>query len=780
MGAWRWDIGPDIRVFDKQTCQLLGLNPTSFGGTVEEFLAAVHPDDRENVKSSLRRTLETDETYEVEYRAVWQDGSIHYISARGCCARDDSGQPISVNGTIWDTTERRLMQKALRERESELLEAQRLAHIGTWILDVERGRPIWSAEMFRICGFDPERGPPLYSEHDQYIHLDDFPRLDVAVKEAVLRGKPYALELRVHRPDGEQRTVIVHGEPQYDADGKVFRLRGTVQDITEHKLAEKALAESEERYRSLFQKSRDALVTLAPPSWKFSSGNAAAVAMYGALDEADLMSRAPWQYSPECQPDGRNSSKLAVEFINSAMRDGSVAFNWTHRRISGEEFPATVLLTRMEIGGSALLQATVRDDSEKVRLQASMAQADRLASMGMLAAGVAHEINNPLAYVRYNVESLAQDLPRLVNATERAFTMVQSRLGTAAYALTAGNDVELLGPSALADIVDRANESVEGVERIVAITRDLSKFSRVEHINWKEVDVKIALEAAINMAHIEVLHRARLIKDVGTIPPVWASEGKLSQVFLNLLVNAAHAIDEGDVTHNQISVRAWSQDGNVCVEIADTGRGIAPENLERIFEPFYTTKPVGVGSGLGLSISKNILSEFKGSLSVSSEVGKGTRFVVRLPVMEELETESRRYAPPKEPTTNVLRGRILVIEDEETIRKSLVRMLGRDHDVATTASGKEAQELIARDSAFDLVICDLMMAQMSGIEFHAWLAVHHPLLAIQLIFITGGAFTPNAREYLASVGNLIVQKPFDAKAFRLKVSEMIHAVQVMN
>jgi PAS domain S-box-containing protein len=780
MGTWRWDIGPDIRVFDKQTCQLLGLEPTSFGGTVEEFLSALHPDDRDQVKASLQRTLETDATYETEYRAIWQDGSIHYISARGCCTRDDRGQPTSINGIIWDTTEHRLMQKALRERERELLEAQRLAHIGTWILELESGQPIWSAEMFRICGFDPERNPPLYSEHSKYIHPDDFLRLNAAVMEAIANGKPYALELRIHRPDGGHRIVVAHGETQCDAYGNVLRLRGTLQDITERKQAEKALSESEGRYRSLFQESHDALMTLAPPSWRFTSGNAAAVAMFGAQDEADFVLRAPWQFSPECQADGGSSSELALEYIDSAMREGSVAFNWTHRRVSGEDFPATVQLSRIEINGSALLQATVRDDSEKVRLQASMAQADRLASMGMLAAGVAHEINNPLAYVRYNVESLAQDLPRLVDATQRACTMILNQLGTVWHAQVVGEDAEILEPAALADAIDRANESLEGVERIVAITRDLSKFSRVEHVNWTQVDIKIALEAAVNMTHNEVLHRARLIRDIRPVPRVWASEGKLSQVFLNLLVNAAHAIDEGDVTGNQITVRTWSEEGDVCVEIADTGRGIPPENLERIFEPFYTTKPVGVGSGLGLSISKNILAEFKGSLTVSSEVGKGSRFRVRLPVMKELESESRWSPAVEKLPTAVQRGRILVIEDEESIRKSLVRLLGGDHEVATVTCGQEAQKLMARDSAFDLVICDLMMAPMSGIEFHAWLAVEHPLLARQLVFITGGAFTANAREYLASVGNLIVQKPFDAKTLRVQVSKMIHASRVAN
>ena len=561
----------------------------------------------------------------------------------------------------------------------------------------------------------------------------------------------------------------------YVAVGNREFMCGFARDITQRRRTQLALHESEKRHRTLFQSSRDALMILVPPSWQFCSGNPTAIALFGARDELDFMSRAPWQFSPERQPDGRDSKEKAIEMIESALRDGTTFFEWTHRRASGDDFPATVLLTRIELNGATMVQATVRDESERKRLQGSMAQADRLASMGMLAAGVAHEINNPLAYVRYNTESLAQDIPKLADALKLAASAIRGQLGEAAYAEIFGANASLVEPAALADVVERTRESLEGIERIVAITRGLSTFSRVEQTNRAKVDVSVAIEVAINMAHNELSHRARLVKEIGPMPSVLASEGKLSQVFLNLLVNAAHAIDEGNVPNNQITVRAWPEADQICVEIIDTGKGIAPENLQKIFEPFYTTKGVGVGSGLGLSISRNILSEFGGSLSVTSELGTGSRFLVRLPAMREFVLQSGQGTAPE--GRGSVHGRILVVEDEAAINKSLVRLFGHDHQVVSVTSGKEAQDLILSDPNFDFILCDLMMARMSGIEFHAWLVTHDPRLAHQLAFLTGGAFTPKAREYLASVGNLTIEKPFDAKALKCQVSEMIRAAR---
>jgi signal transduction histidine kinase/CheY-like chemotaxis protein len=295
--------------------------------------------------------------------------------------------------------------------------------------------------------------------------------------------------------------------------------------------------------------------------------------------------------------------------------------------------------------------------------------------------------------------------------------------------------------------------AVDGALRMQRLITDLLTYSR---------------ECAASMAFNEIKYRANLVKDFGQVPAVLGSEGKLSQVFLNLLINAAHAIPDGNAERNRIEIRTWADDEHVFAEVKDTGKGIPSENLRRIFEPFFTTKAAGIGSGLGLAICKDILTEIGGDIQVESEVGRGTRFIVRLPVPRELPEARRAEAGIETPRACAVRGRILVVDDEEPIRGMLQRML-RGHDVTTAASGEDARAILEKDPSFDLIVCDLMMSTMSGTDLHEWLVAHHPRLARQVVFLSGGAFTPKASAYLTSVGNIKLEKPVD-KAELIRVA----------
>jgi signal transduction histidine kinase len=257
-------------------------------------------------------------------------------------------------------------------------------------------------------------------------------------------------------------------------------------------------------------------------------------------------------------------------------------------------------------------------EAEGRRMQTSLAQSDRLASMGMLAAGVAHELNNPLAYVLYNLESLSEELPVLIG-----------KLSTARQALA--HSPEPFDAATWADVMDRFGDALEGTRKIREIARGLGAFSRVEREGETSVDLRYPIESALSISHNEIKYRAKVHKELGTTARVPGSEGKLSHVFLNLLLNAAHAIHDGQVDKNRILVRTWQQGDTVLAEVQDTGCGIPAEQLDRIFEPFFTTKPVGVGSGLGLSIVRNIIAALGGTIEVRSEVGRGTAFLIRLP-----------------------------------------------------------------------------------------------------------------------------------------------------
>ena len=576
--------------------------------------------------------------------------------------------------------------------------------------------------------------------------------------------------------DGGRVWVRLEAKAGTDSRGRPV-LRVVLLDSRERRRNEATLRASEARHRALFEQSRDALMTLSPPDWRFTSGNAVTLALFGVADVAALTATTLWEHSPPLQPGGGDSAEKLRALLTVALAHGSCFFDWTFQRSSGETFPATVLVTQVDVDGQTLVQATVRDETEVHRLHAHVRQTDRLASMGMVAAGVAHEINNPLAHVLYNVESLARDLARISEATQRCTTVVMQHLGPGAVDDILGDDAVMLSPAALSDAVDRAREAVRSTERIRAIARALSSFSRVESGELASIDVNRAIEVAIGIAMGEVKYRARLVKELGLLPPVRASEGKLAQVFLNLLLNAAHAIDVPDVDSHRIMVHSWAESNSVFVVVRDTGQGIAPEHLGRVFDPFFTTKPAGAGSGMGLAISRSIVSEFGGEIRVESEPGRGARFIVRLP------SETPASLPrPDEVAVALLeppqRGRVLLVDDDWGIRETIKRVLGSEHEVVVVASAEEARSLLGVE-AFDLIICDLIMPRTTGLDLHEWIAAREPALARHMVFLTGGALSADMAAKLAKIGNPVIDKPFDVATLRALVSRRVAANRVV-
>jgi PAS domain S-box-containing protein len=258
----------------------------------------------------------------------------------------------------------------------------------------------------------------------------------------------------------------------------------------------------------------------------------------------------------------------------------------------------------------------VQDITQRKGLEQHLIQSDRLAALGTLSAGVAHEVNNPLSYVSANLNFVAEGMAELLSLLEKP----------------GGTPDPAWLKRTFKDFVGALAEAQEGTARIRRVVGDLKNFARGDDPSQGDADVARALESAISVATPELRYRARLFKQLGEVPLVRGSESRLGQVFLNLLINAAQAIPEGAPEKNQVEVRLREEDGKVVVEIQDTGGGIPPEILGRIFEPFFSTKPRGVGTGLGLSICHDIITRMGGDISVESTVGQGACFRVRLPV----------------------------------------------------------------------------------------------------------------------------------------------------
>lgn len=414
-----------------------------------------------------------------------------------------------------------------------------------------------------------------------------------------------------------------------------------------------------------------------------------------------------------------------------------------------------------------LREAAMRAD--RANLRERIVMLERLASAGMVAAGVAHEINNPLAIAMVNLDLTADALTRVVRLARPMASASRENLDArrppVPGALPAGGlEVDGGHPgTAMRDELHGLEESLadarEALQRVANIVRDVKLFSRADDAAAAlTVDLRRVADSSARMANNEIRHRARLVKRYGDVPLVVASESRLGQVVLNLLVNAAQAMPEGGADRNEIGITTRTRDdGWAILEVADTGSGIPPENLARIFDPFFTTKAVGVGMGLGLAICHRIVEELGGRIDVDSTVGEGSVFRLALPPARE------GGHSPKTITgrPNRARARVLVVDDELALGRALGRGLGVHHDVKVVTSGTEACQLIANGGSFDVILLDLMMPHMSGMDVHARLEQIAPEQASRIIFVTGGAFTSHAREFLDRVPNPKLDKPID-------------------
>ncbi len=399
--------------------------------------------------------------------------------------------------------------------------------------------------------------------------------------------------------------------------------------------------------------------------------------------------------------------------------------------------------------GEDLLGAVMvfRDVTDERRMQRQLELADRLASLGTMAAGVAHEVNNPLAVVVANAELACLELPALVAELERLGSPLVAR---AHELLTMQREIEV------------------SATRIARIVADLKSFTRPPTPPAGMADVARALEWAVRSTGGQLRQRARLRLEVADLPPVVGDEMRLGQVFVNLLVNAMQAIAPGAVDSNEVLVRAHLSGGAIEVSVRDTGAGMAPAQLARIFEPFFTTKPVGEGTGLGLSICHGIVASFGGTLVASSEPGAGATFVVTLPVARADVPVARAVetaAPMKR------RSRVLLVDDDLLVHKAIARFLG-EHELVPAKNAFEAIDLLASDSAFDVIVLDMMMPAKTGAELYEQLHSTHPELVSRIIFVTGGAGTPRMEQFLRSVPNQVIEKPFSGAILKQAVAEV--------
>ncbi len=528
------------------------------------------------------------------------------------------------------------------------------------------------------------------------------------------------------------------------------------ENVTERVRAESSLKVSEERYRALFESSRDAIMTLEPPDWRFTSGNTMALSMFGAKSLEEFTALGPWDLSPERQPDGSPSGPRAREIIGKALGRGYLFFEWTHRTLTGKEFPATVLLSRMELGGQEALQGCVRDvselkeaEAERNLLHEQLLQSQKMEAVGRLAGGVAHDFNNLLTIINNYAELTLDKLPE----------------GHPLHK----NLVEIL----------------KAGDRAAGLTRQLLTFSRKQVVKPEILDINRVVEGTRSLLRRligeDIELKTLLSPDAGRI---LADPGQVELILMNLAVNARDAMPGGgllvletgraELDDEYAAAHVGVAPGpHVLLSVSDTGCGMDEATRSRIFEPFFTTKEKGKGTGLGLSTVYGIVRQGNGHVWVYSEPGHGTVFKIYWP----LEATSAPAPGPGLPSKALSRGTetVLVAEDEKAVRILIEKVLTRaGYTVLSSAGPDEALEACGRhEGPIHLLLTDVIMPKMSGRQLADQVAGIRP--ETRVLYMSGYTDDAIAHHGVLDPDVRLMAKPFSAATLTRMVRQVLDA-----
>lgn len=725
------------------------------------------PGDGETVTEAIERVFSVGEN-RAELAILRSDGSIRLHVFSGRRVQHENTQCVLVVGV--NISERQDIALALRANESLIRDIIEQSPMSIAIVSFDGTIEYINPRAIDTFGYYPKDIPHMVDWWRQAYPDPQYRELVIQIWNGLIdqalasNGEILRKDYKVTCKNGEEKNTVIFGRIVRDKVIAMF------EDITDRKRAEDdKIRERENNFSALSENSSHAILVVTDSGYVCYANKQASLLTGYSIDELLSMNVVKLVNDYSARVGVGTPRPSQGEPIGAPLQEGTVLSK------SAARIPVEISFTRTSWTGTFATLLMFHDITERKQLESRVAQADRLATMGNLAAGVAHEINNPLTYVLDNIQTLVEQLPTLLRDAEKLLNAIDQCSDINSLRTSVGEVLDGFRHEPVKDLVERAKEAYEGSLRIKDITRTLGAFAKVENEEKHLIDVRLVLESALKMVSNEIRHVAQLTNALVPVPLVLASDGKLVQVFLNLLVNATHAFDGRPLALNRISIRTWADDNRVYTEVGDNGNGIPVELHEMIFEPFYTTKGPGKGSGLGLAICKKIVSEFGGSISVESAVGQGSRFVVSLPIARS--SQLPKTAPVANEQNPVQRGKILVIDDEVSLCNSLKRLFGTHHDVMIALSVPQAQALIEQGASFDAILCDVMMPQMPGTALHEWLTVTNPELASRVVFMTGGAFTNPVVQYLAKNENPKLAKPFDIPALRKVLADTIRRSQ---
>lgn len=643
-------------------------------------------------------------------------------------------------GISTDITALKRAEADVRRRERELEAAQRIAHVGSWRLEVASGATVWSEELYHMFGLDPRQPAPTYSEQPRFFQAESWRRLDAALSRARATGEPYELELEMVRLDGSTGWMFARGEGEADGSGCIVALHGVAQDITARRMAEAALRQEQALFSSLvstipdriYFKDRQSRFVLINDKMAQISGFPEPAAAVGMTD-FDVFSE---EHARQAFADEQRIMETGEPMVDYEERE-----TWPDGRVgwvTSTKFPL-----RDAQGGITGLVGISRDITARKNLEARFLQAQKMEAFGQLAGGVAHDFNNILSVMLMQVNLLQME--------------------------------QVLPGRVISGLAELERCAMRGA----GLTRQLLMFARRQEMEPRQLDLVHVVDEATKMLR-RVLGEHIAFEFVRPAGEAWieADPGMIEQVLMNLCINARDAMRNGGrLTVTIRPERRMAPGGDVpakvtCLSVADTGVGMDEATKARIFEPFFTTKPAGVGTGLGLATVYGIMQQHRGWVEVDSVPEKGSVFRVYFP-----RGAGARPASSADPgLRRTPRGTeaVLLVEDEESLRSSLaITLRAAGYRVVEAANGPEAlQRWEASGGEFALLLTDyLMPGGMNGAQLATRLREARPPL--RAIIMSG--YVPGHREsrtpWPERTGRL--PKPFEAAKLLTVIRECL-------
>jgi len=732
------DLAGNFTFVNDAVCRVLGYSKEELIGM--NYRVYTPPEEVEKVLQAYNLVYRTGEPNRLfTTTQIKKDGTRIAAECSVIPLRNENGEIIGFRGVGRDVTERIQIEEALRQSEEKYRTILESMEESYYEVDYAGNLTFFNDALCHQLGYSREE--VMGMNYKVYTSPENVKEVFQAYNQVYREGKPIRLfDMKQIRKDGTRIVAENSIYPLRNEKGEVIGFRGVGRDITKRLQAEEALKKSEERYRTILEEMQEPYFEM-DLAGRFTFFNDALCRRLGYSKE-ELMGMHYKVYTPP------EDAKKSFEAFNRVYRTGEparmldrISINKDGTRNLSE---TSVLPLRNEQGEIIGFRGLTRDlterkkaEEEKRQLEQKAQLASRLASVGELASGVAHEINNPLTgVIGYAHLLLARkDIPKDMR-----------------------QDIEIIN---------------EGAQRVAGIVKKLLAFARQTRPEQRYVNMNELIHTTLDLRAYELASSnikvaLQLARD---LPLTIADPGQLQQVFLNLIINAE---TEMRLAHDKgkLSIKTEQIDNTIRISFKDNGPGIPKENLTSIFDPFFTTREVGQGTGLGLSVCHGIVTEHRGRIWVESEPGKGATFIVELPITTE-DKQLEMPEPVIEEPKKVAKAKILVVDDEPVIRQLVSQVLTEEgHQVDTMDNAADALKMV-KNKRYRLILLDIKMPGMSGIELYKQFQKIAPSLTKRVAFITGDVMGKRTLSFLDKTKTPYMMKPFDAKQLKTEINRIL-------